>query len=83
MKNATQFAIIGTSVLLFIQLYSYLITNLSDLIHINRDFVIISLKFLFIFQLVAYVTIINFFICYKKNISEKDETNEIGKNIND
>jgi hypothetical protein len=82
MKNATQFAIIGTTILLFIQIYSYFVTNFGDYVNLNHQIIIISFKVIFFFQLLAYISILNFFICFKKNIIDKDETNEIGKQNN-
>jgi hypothetical protein len=82
MKQATQYAIIGTFGLIISQIFNVVFRQfMSDLLTINTHakFLLILSSIIIIFQLLGFISILNFFIQFKKNIIEKDEVLEIGK----
>jgi hypothetical protein len=77
MKTATNLAIIGTFGLVFSHVFYHFINTFRD--HSDIKYLMVLLKFIIFFQLFGYISILNFFIQFKKNIIEKDEVLEIGK----
>ena len=82
MKQATQYAIIGTLGLIICQIFNVVFRQfMTDLLSVNTHakFLMILSSISILFQFLGFVSILNFFIQFKKNYKTIYEINDIGK----